>query len=1112
MINLTSRLHYMVRGAALHKAVQESISKVIEMLEEDGSRPSGPIDYQRFAFTTLFRKGTLPKGQKYDEAFLDAMLVVVQTLPPNYAKAAMAELGKCSTVNTPPASGMRSLRRGLKLLLVDLWHRGALLLPTIFNAGPSFDLSHFSTTLIDWTRKFETDASPSDRRLYYFGHRLLWATTWREPADVSLLEVAALTRARVRHQHGKSDEAIASASALPIGLFASRLREAFPDEVSYTVAELAQYSNWVLSHVVADVSLEDYDPDNRPARVRPPRPHRRKKPHEEFPRETVENEDPHEVILRNVRWLKKSARVQQDWRGGQYPTYVDREHVNVAALAKVWVECFEAFMHHRKVVKGYRDAESVLSSLNLLADYLFYYLPWWKELFPESRVELPLTPRALVRYTFVARHAPAPVSEVPVTLVDIIRMRRSDETTRVSLHHLRLFFAFIETNYADDESVAGPSFKSPLNIEFDAPRAKAKGKTNKEVIPKHIYGYLLFYCYAVEAFGMHLEEMAKAGTLPLKRKALAAAAQFDAAAFGFVPSVKYRGQTHPLSHIPNVWAWVERTLKPSDGSPGANVYMPHPSPLRMLIASLETGLRVQSIQWLDRLGWCSLQGKTSPESYTFPLLVNTDKTKTHSWRTFIVYRVQHLLLRQVAFQRQFADADAYGPVDYEGLEDSPFDTISPLFRATGSGYPFSDNAYHRYWKFLMVGFEAFYHSVTGERHVRMYKLQPRLHDDGTPIVAHESYSESRPYCPISISPVHTPHSCRATFATNRKGVLALSDTAELLGHANEVVTAHYDKPDENDIRQRLVDSDTAIVADFAQFHEGAAGHVRADKPDSALVKSFTRNRAAAVQAFKFMPSIALWSTEDSKEEALGLTLLREGPMSKIRYRETHICPVGEECPADILEQIGEPRRCGSCPLAMKCVDHLPAIAAKRNQLLERIKYLHNRREHLEERGEPHAVLDEVWEAIELDANELIGWQLSEEVLGNMLETPAEDGSVVLHVEQPEVVKRHLKRVSRSSTAVELMLQRIADSNAYPSLATPQVMLAANQVKRRLMAGQGLDALTFEQDGFDDLKGVSAMLALMMKTEGISMKQVAAELSAPARPVISILTAKVRDGS
>jgi hypothetical protein len=370
------------------------------------------------------------------------------------------------------------------------------------------------------------------------------------------------------------------------------------------------------------------------------------------------------------------------------------------------------------------------------------------------------------------------------------------------------------------------------------------------------------------------------------------------------------------------------------------------------------------------------------------------------------------------------------------------------------------------------------------------------------VVTSDGGTEERPYCPISTLAIHTPHACRATFATNRKGVLELSDAAELLGHADVVVTAHYDKPGEEDLRQRLRESDSAIVSDFVQFQGESGVHVRADRPDSALVKSFNRNREATVKAFKFMPPIALWSTEDSKEEAPGLRMLREGPMSKVRFRETHICPVGEECPADILEQIGEPRRCGSCPLAMKCVDHLPAIAAKRNQLLERVKYQHKRLKHLQERGEPTAVLDEVWECIELDVNELLGWQLSQEVLERMRKESIEDGNVLLHVE----------RVTRSSNTAEFVLQRIADSNAYPSLATPQVQLAASQVKRKLLAGQGLDALTFDDDDFSDIRGVSSLLALMMKTEGISMKQVAARLSTPTVPAKPLLTAEARDGS
>jgi hypothetical protein len=1111
MINLTGRLHFLLTGAKLHTAVRAAIRDVTAMLEEREGRTAGERDFQSFAFTTMFGGRKPPGEARYDERFLDAALETVQTTPPAYPREAIQVLGDYAAV-LPPASGMASLRRGLKLLLVTLWHKEALLLPTVFNVGPGFEVDRFSSPLITWVRSFQPDGSPSDRRLNYYGHRLLWASTWRSPSDVALSEVAAISRARVLHHNGKSSEPIANAAALPIGLFASKLQEAFPNDVPFTGAELARYSNWTLSHSIADIPFEDFDPDSAPPKPKAPRAPK-PKPQRQVNAQPEGRETPHDAILRNFKAIKGKSRDSRDWREGGTPVYPGREHVDVAAVSRIWVDSFRAYMRHRELVKGYRSTADALAALNLLADYLFFYLPWWKEVFPATKVDVPLAPRQFGRYAFVARHTAAPVDEMPATLLELIKLRRpSNESAKVVIHQLDLFFEFVETHFADDEAVAGSSFKSPLNADFDAPRIKRNSKTTKEVIPKHIYGYLLFYCYALEQFGIHLEEMAKAGALPLDNETLRTAQNIQTAAFGFVPRVEYRGNSYPVATVPNVFTWAERELKQPLDEAYRTVFMPHCSALRLLITALETGLRVQSVQWLDKVSWRSLQAGTPTDSYTFPLLVNTDKTKTTSWKTFMVYRVQHMLQRQEAFQAQFVDADAFGPVDYEGLDSSPFDPIRPLFRSTRLAYPLSNNNYDKYWRRIMVSFESFYREATGERHVRMYRMVPRLNDDGTPVVTSDGGTEERPYCPISTLAIHTPHACRATFATNRKGVLELSDAAELLGHADVVVTAHYDKPGEDDLRQRLRESDSAIVSDFVQFQGESVVHVRADRPDSALVKSFNRNREATVKAFKFMPPIALWSTEDSKEEAPGLRMLKEGPMSKVRFRETHICPVGEECPADILEQIGEPRRCGSCPLAMKCVDHLPAIAAKRNQLLERIKYQHKRLKHLQERGEPTAVLDEVWECIELDVNELLGWQLSQEVLERMREDSSEDGNVLLHVEQPEVVKRHLERVTRSSNTAEFVLQRIADSNAYPSLATPQVQLAASQVKRKLLAGQGLDALTFDDDDFSDIRGVSSLLALMMKTERISMKQVAARLSTPTVPAKPLLTAEARDGS
>lgn len=227
-------------------------------------------------------------------------------------------------------------------------------------------------------------------------------------------------------------------------------------------------------------------------------------------------------------------------------------------------------------------------------------------------------------------------------------------------------------------------------------------------------------------------------------------------------------------------------------------------------------------------------------------------------------------------------------------------------------------------------------------------------------------------------------------------------------------------------------------------------------------------------------------------------------MSRIRFRETHICPVGEECPLDVVERIGAPKRCGCCPLAMRCVDHLTAIAAKRNQLLERIRYLHAKIEGMQSRGEPVAVLDEMWDELDLDVNEYLGWQLSEEVLNSVPFNEGAAGGPTFHVEQPEVVKRHLQRISRSGNFAEFVLQRIADSNAYPSMTSPQIQAAAARVRRSLLARKGTDQLVFEDDSFDAVRDAAALLNVAMKSSGLSREQVAHALSAPASELTPLL--------
>jgi len=319
-------------------------------------------------------------------------------------------------------------------------------------------------------------------------------------------------------------------------------------------------------------------------------------------------------------------------------------------------------------------------------------------------------------------------------------------------------------------------------------------------------------------------------------------------------------------------------------------------------------------------------------------------------------------------------------------------------------------------------------------------------------------------------------------------------------------TATYTKYSGEQLEERLHRSDVALLNEYSIFEVGSgSGYIRADIPDSALVKSFSKNRNRAIENYKFMPSVSLWTIEDAiVDEYDGLALLRDGPMSHIRFRETHICPVGEECPADIIKGIGSAKRCGICPLAMRCIDHLPAIAAKKNQLLERIQYQRGLHKQLQTDGEPVAALDAIWDELQLDINELLGWNFCQETLNSLLSDAHQNGDneMVFHVDRPDIVRRHLQLVTRQCDATAFLLQRIGESNAFPSMTSPQVQVAAAALRRKFSAGQGLDSIACIQGSKDDVRVVAAMLGTMMKIGGLSIDDISQLVDEPIAPLIS----------
>nr|WP_294863878.1 hypothetical protein [uncultured Pseudogulbenkiania sp.] len=1109
MINLTDRI-FVCSPDMVDASVRAAISLAQTHLNSRYGLPSAKLKWDsRHAFHKLFDEKNIIFDISFDERFLLAAFDFTNTSSRNEeAHRFFTTLETYLYDSHPPGSAIASIKQGIKTILVELWNNGVILLPTVFHSGTYFQPIPFSNELCEFIQSYEQKvkaeglAYSESTRMSYYMLRILWATSWRTVEDVNLEEFSDLHRAQRLFISGAYPYQITT-SPIPWTLFLTELLSSFPNRVRYNHDQLKSYSHWIHGKSITEFRFIEFQPqpktninkkEKRKARIV-------KLANNTERLKTLSLSDFHEDALRYFKEYKQEARGGVDWLNSP-PIYPGREHVLTASAYHTWRLAIHTFLHHRKHIKGYESDRSVVSALNILADYLFLYLPWWKELYPYSQLALPHSPKDFTRYAFIYRSTDVDISELPVTFLEIVKLRRgSQDSQNMVIKCIQRFFSFIEAHFSENMEIAGPDFRSPIFDEFDIPKSKKRGKTSKVVFPKYSYGYLINYGYAVEAFGQYLLQRCMEEKFSRNQlHKLSTAKLIDAASLGFIPFIQYRGKLTPVTSIPNVFTWTTRCVRTSTSS-SAEVFIPHLTTLRLLAATVEIGLRVAGLRWLDRRTWdknnvnCPNISDFSvrpTDQYVYSLHVNTDKKKEKPWDTNIVFRVRALLLREEQFQLSIDEYGMNDEVPYQNRSHSRFGKILPLFRSASCSSPISDNSYQKDWVLYMIGFQEFFTRANGSL-VAFIKIQPTSSTRANPKIICKK--DNIRYCPISTLAISTPHACRASFATNRQGILETSEIAELLGHADPVVTEYYQSPRAEDLKEKLEQSDRALHGEHRKFDRADAAYIRPDLDDSALVRSFKADREDTIANFGFIPPTSLWSLPDSEtldEEVI--EGLRNGPMSLIRFRETHICPVGEECPVDIVQAVGGFKRCGLCPLALKCIDHLPAIAAKKNALLERIKYLIKQKNQLEAAKENRAA-EAIWEELELDTNELLGWQLSEEILVKMYAGKAENchPEIVYHAERPDIVRHHLQQIVKKTGPTEFLLHRIAEANAYPSLQSPQVQAVAAHIRRRLLAGQVVSEILADAPGPADVSIAAKLLKTVMQANQLSIEDMSERL-------------------
>jgi hypothetical protein len=1079
VFNETGDLKILVDGTRLFSSMDQALQRAGTLEKEFYANPAAPTR-PRGAWLELAAE--IKKNKKYeaDPSLLWRDLYVygqAESLSNGQASgdaAALEEMQDRLFGKARPR-GKDSIRHGqrwARVTFIALWSQGSVLLPACFNLLGKLPENVPEGLCSDVALSLFRHPTVEVRS---FGPKAIFATSWHRKEDLNWPEIGDFhSRFLLVHPTPLP----VRLSRWPMARIVEHLVEEFGGAPEFRKEDHEVYNRWILKSAADYTFLQYRDEARRIAAERRKNYYvysRKKQIGRELHRSNRAVQVFGPDLAQDIDLTKPTAyyhllAVAQETDPVKYylelrkrrgvreleGVYPGREHAAVS-WSKNWIDIREAWLATRSD-QGFESDESHKAGMRLLEDYLFCYLPWWKELNPGSEISLPKTPAEFARHLFCLGKWPEGVRG-PKGLYEMIRMRRaSDAGFQSAVLCISMFFDYAILNKNLHICIAEKMFINPISATLDLPRRFKRSKTSKGVFPKRIMPYLLRYAYEAERFGIHIQQACINGVAAWKPKGADTAnvgATIEMAPFKREGSISTPAGEWKLTEFPSaLFGSASRArLVGTAGEPIA-CWIPHLGALRLCISVLETGLRAQSIQWLDRETFDGPNAGRPKGLGIYDLLVNTDKVKNEPWKTPIAERTREVLLREKAFQEACLEDFMGRRTPYEGRKNSRFDPVLPLFRTSGTdANPINDTVYNATWVQLLWGFQKWYNTQTTDDEdavdfVAFKRVEGDLED--------LRYSpEGYEYSPIRLAAKYTPHSARSSFVSHRAGVLETDEVASLVGHQNSHTTIYYTVEDYDALKKRALVAQSGVW----EFDAGNPVHIRADNVNSALRRSFAADRAETERVYGFA-SISLINSED---DASGVERLRTTAAADIAFRETHICPVGEVCPADVMDVIVQPRRCGLCPIAVKCVDHVTAMTAKRHKLLEQAMDAGKLLDRMRGQGEPTASLEEIAEARRLDLVEALGWQRAIELMETERQRIEAEGIEPVHVERPETVRLHLKMVARTTDAREFLLKRLDDAVAYPVVQTPALEARARQLRQRLLAGRGLEEAARQYD-------------------------------------------------
>lgn len=952
------------------------------------------------------------------------------------------------------------LRTSLRAIFAVLWSEGLVTLPHTFR----LDGVHARfPELTEKTQGFLYDLTKHDNTLLRASRSYQYRTDWHSYTDIKFSDLWQSTP-QVIDTKKKSNGITTEFSYLPTIKHISKIR---PDIISPDESfHLEKYLNYLQAKPRSESAAENQlnyttfkriwgaDSENWEEMSKKEREHFRHKNRIEHLKIEPEQKnlgekkastlekisadieagvEPDRIAL-SIRQLVKRRYEDFSWlKNGFYPL-ISAKDADIDSLANHWKAAVKLYYDYLDNVKtfGKKSRNTQLRNVAFLMDYLFCYLPLWRNANPETLIEIPYLLSEFQRIIFwnnefvsdeysldFHQKRQNTEKEMPLTLLQFYQKKYSKKTASGFIKTIFDFFEVAITAgrrlIIDGTQFNDGNLTNPVNQKLDSPGSGSRGKSDKIVLPLSAVPVAEAYLLALDHIGQKIQEGALTNKISrLTLESIRSDEWIDLKELKIEYDLELRDpntgevrESIRLDKITNAYNWHLGRYDTNK----RKVWMPWLSANRMLMIALYGGLRMQNCQWLDiRTFDRYYSAESSVLGYT-TLFVNTDKNGS-SRPVTLEEPVFNCLLNERRFQNSWLQRPVV-PVRYEDdKNDKRYGEIYPLFRSPYSkkGLPFSDQAYFGKWVEILKGIQSIYNQLVPENRKHVFV---EINENGN-LVA-----------------VHTPHSLRATWITYKTiyGHLALSLTGKQVGHANPKTTLYYNVPSQQEIMEQVkLANQKASVASWSDLW-GQGNHA---SNVGALQEDLRIDYKEAISTHGLI-SVGNSFVDATKN---GLDLIPVTNITKIAWNSTCACTLDGHCPSELLSFTKTPKVCGLCPYSVFGVVHLPAINAKMRFLIASCENFKDRIDNVAGKRAPFGDVQHLHQQLTVHKLELAGYEQIRQILNKNLESNTFKDK---YISRNGNLRQAGKEIDYSDNAQRL-IANIIDGKLYPAFASDNYIL------------------------------------------------------------------------